>query len=210
VATPEWEILKHRLNVSRETEAAFHSYVAELARWQRVKNLVSEATLKDVWTRHIADSAQLVQYAPDESRIWVDLGSGAGLPGLILGIMLRERPGATVHLVEANSRKCAFLRAAARLTGAAVEIHNGRIDDVLPELPPVDVITARALAPLPVLLAWTEKLWRKGVVALFPKGQDLELELTDAAKSWRLGYERLPSLTDHAARIVRIHELQRL
>lgn len=210
MAAHDWTELKQKLNVSRETEAAFHSYVSELVRWQRIKNLVSEATLQDVWTRHIADCAQLIRYAPEHARVWVDLGSGAGLPGLILGIMLRDRPGAIVHLVEANSRKCAFLRAAARLTGAVVEIHNGRIDDVLPDLPPVDVITARALAPLPVLLAWTEKLWRNGAVALFPKGQDLEVELTDAAKSWRFAYERLPSLTDHAARIVRIHELQRL
>jgi 16S rRNA (guanine527-N7)-methyltransferase len=203
-------MVRETLKVSRETEELFALYVQELKRWQRVKNLVSESTMRDVWTRHIADSAQLLQHAPSHAAIWVDLGSGAGLPGIILGILLRDRPGAKVHLVEANSRKCAFLRAVARVTGAVVTVHDGRIEAQLPRLPRVDVVTARALAPLPDLLVWTEKLWRSGMVALFPKGQDLELELTEASKSWRLTCDRLPSLTDHAARIVRISELERL
>lgn len=204
-----WDALKASLQVSRETDELFARYVDELKRWQAVKNLVGESTLRDVWVRHIADSAQLYACAPATMTTWVDLGSGAGLPGLVLGILLREQPGGVVHLVEANSRKCAFLRAAARATGASVEIHDGRIDDVLPTLPPVQVVTARALAPLGQLLAWTEKLWRNETIALFPKGQDLEAELTEAAKSWRFSADRLPSLTDRSARIVRITELER-
>ncbi|HYF55381.1 MAG TPA: 16S rRNA (guanine(527)-N(7))-methyltransferase RsmG [Salinarimonas sp.] len=189
--------------VSRETRERLHILVDELRRWQRVKNLVGPETLKEVWRRHVADSLQLAALAPD-ARVWVDLGSGAGFPGLVLAIAAAERPDGMVHLVESNGRKCAFLRHVARLTGAAATIHDARLEAVVPGLAGVDVVTARALAPLPQLLAWTEPLLKNGAIGLFPKGQDAAAELTDARKSLRFDAETLASRTDPRAAILRI------
>jgi 16S rRNA (guanine527-N7)-methyltransferase len=172
--------------VSRETSERLTLLVAELARWQKAKNLVSSATLADVWVRHIADSLQLHRLAP-EARTWLDLGSGGGFPGLVLGICLIEVPGGHIDLVESNARKCAFLRHAARVTGAPVAVHAARIEDVIGEFTgKVDVVTARALAPLPNLLGWCKELLRTGTLGLFPKGQYLDAELTEASKYWNI------------------------
>lgn len=199
------------LNVPRETVQRLDRYVDELRRWQTIKNLVGPATLEEIWSRHLLDSAQLLQHAPPEARIWADLGSGAGLPGLILAILLHDRPGAKVHLVESNGRKCAFLRHAARVCEAPAIVHPIRIDDSLAErIGPVDVVTARALAPLSQLLDWCNGLWRTGAIGLFPKGQDVEKELTEASKSWRFNADLIPSLTEPKARIVRIKAASRL
>src|SRR5690606_37210828 len=140
-------------------------YVDLLRRWQDVKNLVGPRTLDQIWTRHIADSAQLLRLAPDARR-WIDIGSGAGFPGLVLAILMREEPDREVHLVESNSRKCAFLRAVSRETGARAQVHAGRIQDVLPRLGGADVLTARALAPLPELLTLGKDLLRTGALGL--------------------------------------------
>ncbi len=194
--------------VSRETEERLAVLVAELERWQRAKNLVSTATLDEVWTRHIADSLQLFDHAP-EARRWLDLGSGGGFPGLVLGIRLAE-VGGHIDLVESNARKCAFLRHAARLTGAAVTVHAARIEDAMPQfLGKVDVVTARALAPLPLLLDWCKELLRTGVIGVFPKGQHLDAELTDASKYWKIQASTFPSVTDSAARILVIRNAQK-
>ena len=154
--------------VSRETEERFAVYAELLARWQRIKNLVSPATLPEVWTRHLADSAQIQPLMPDALR-WADIGSGAGFPGLVVAILLAGQPGAHVDLVEANARKCAFLREAARACGAPVSVHNGRIADVLPRLHSIDVLSARALAPLPDLLEMGKVLLDGGTAAVFLK-----------------------------------------
>lgn len=194
--------------VSRETEDRLSLLVQELRRWQRVKNLVGPATLDHVWTRHIADSLQLLDLAPIAAT-WADLGSGAGFPGLVLAIAARERfPAAAVHLVESNGRKCAFLRHAARLTGAPAVVHEGRIEDEAARLPGVDAVTARALAPLAQLLAWSQPLLMTGAVGLFPKGREVQAELTEAAKSWTYAADLLPSRTDSDGRIVRIRSLR--
>ena len=194
--------------VSRETEERLAILVAELERWQRAKNLVSTATLDEVWTRHIADSLQLFDHAP-EARRWLDLGSGGGFPGLVLGIRLAE-VGGHIDLVESNARKCAFLRHAARLTGAAVTVHAARIEDAMPQfLGKVDVVTARALAPLPLLLDWCKDLLRTGVIGVFPKGQHLDAELTEASKYWKIQASTFPSVTDSAARILVIRNAQK-
>ena len=194
--------------VSRETEERLAVLVAELERWQRAKNLVSTATLDEVWTRHIADSLQLFDHAP-EARRWLDLGSGGGFPGLVLGIRLAE-VGGHIDLVESNARKCAFLRHAARLTGAAVTVHAARIEDAMPQfLGKVDVVTARALASLPLLLDWCKDLLRTGVIGVFPKGQHLDAELTDASKYWKIQASTFPSVTDSAARILVIRNAQK-
>jgi 16S rRNA (guanine527-N7)-methyltransferase len=193
--------------VSRETGERLDLLVAELRRWQGIKNLVGPGTLDAVWTRHIADSLQLLDLAP-EARAWVDLGSGAGFPGLVIGIAALAREGMRVDLVESNGRKCAFLRHVARLTGAPVTAHQARLEDVIGRFTGADVVTARALAPLSRLLAWAAPLLTTGTTGLFPKGREVDAELTEAAKSWRFDAELVPSRTDSAARIVRIHSLK--
>lgn len=163
--------------VSRETEERFVLYAELLTRWQRVKNLVASSTLSEIWTRHIADSAQILALAP-AARRWADLGSGAGFPGLVVAICLAETPDVEIHLIEANARKCAFLREVARECGAPATIHNGRIEDVVPTLNFIDVVTARALAPLPRLIEMGRILIDSGATALFLKSQG---EITDSA-----------------------------
>lgn len=187
--------------VSRETEERLVVLVAELRRWQQAKNLVSGATLDEIWTRHVADSLQLLGHAP-QARRWLDLGSGGGFPGLVLGIQLAEL-GGHIDLVESNARKCAFLRQAARLTGSPVTVHNARIEDVVDGfVGKVEAVTARALAPLPLLLDWCKELLRTGVTGVFPKGQHLEAELTAAAKYWKIQATTFPSVTDSAAAVL--------
>ena len=197
------------LPVSRETGARLAILVQELERWQKIKNLVAESTLTQVWSRHVADSLQLLALQP-AARAWLDLGSGAGFPGLVLGISLASEPGAVVHLVESNARKCAFLRHVARETGARVEVHETRLEAAVDGfVGRVEVVTARALAPLGTLFGWTESLVQTGTIGLFPKGRDLQAELTEAEKSWKFAGEMLPSQTDSQARIVRVTALER-
>jgi 16S rRNA (guanine527-N7)-methyltransferase len=194
--------------VSRETEERLAQLVAELQRWQAAKNLVSSTTLGEVWTRHIADSLQIFNLAP-EARRWLDLGSGGGFPGLVIGICLAET-GGHIELVESNARKCAFLRHAARLTGAPVTVHAARIEDVVGSFAgKVDVVTARALAPLPLLLGWCNELLRTGTLGLFPKGQHLEQELTEASKYWKIQASTISSVTDEAARILMVRAVEK-
>lgn len=195
--------------VSRETEARLARFAEELRRWQRVKNLVSPASLDRIWTRHIADSLQLLEHAPAGAARWVDLGSGAGFPGLPIAIRAaEERPGLRVTLIESNGRKCAFLNAAIRATGAAAQVVQSRAETVLPRLAgSAEVVTARALAPLATLLGWAAPLLTTGAVGLFPKGREVERELTEAAACWRFDAELLPSRTDPEGRIVRVTAL---
>jgi 16S rRNA (guanine527-N7)-methyltransferase len=195
--------------VSRETEERLSLLVSELARWQTAKNLVSSATLSDVWTRHIADSLQLYGLPP-AAKNWLDLGSGGGFPGLVLGICLAEQSGGHIHLVESNARKCAFLRHAARMTGAPVTVHMARIEDVVDDFAGrVDVVTARALAPLPQLLDWCKELLRTGSLGLFPKGQHLDSELTDSSRYWKIQASTVSSVTDGAARILMVRAAEK-
>ncbi len=195
------------LNVSRETFEKLELLERELRRWQAIKNLVGPATLDRIWERHIVDSLQLLDLAP-EARTWLDLGSGAGFPGLVLAIAGAER-GLKVHLVESNSRKCAFLRHIARLTGSAASVHEARLEAVIPGfIGKADVVSARALAALTQLLDWTEPVLKAGTIGLFPKGRDVEIELTEARKKWTFEAEILPSLTDSEARILRITSIE--
>ncbi|HZW47723.1 MAG TPA: 16S rRNA (guanine(527)-N(7))-methyltransferase RsmG [Microvirga sp.] len=197
------------LNVSRETLEKLQLLERELRRWQAIKNLVGPATLDQVWDRHIVDSLQLLDFAP-EAMTWVDLGSGAGFPGLVLAIAGQER-GLKVHLVESNSRKCAFLRQIARLTGASAMVHEARLETVIPSfVGKADVVSARALASLTQLLEWTEPMLKTGTIGLFPKGRDAESELTEARKKWTFKADILPSRTDSEARILRITSIESL
>jgi 16S rRNA (guanine527-N7)-methyltransferase len=181
--------------VSRETEARLDAYVDLLLQWQAKTNLVASSTLPNLWTRHISDSLQLLTLAPD-AKIWVDLGSGGGFPGVVLACAIAETPGAMVHLVERNAKKAAFLREALRITGATGTVHLADIGDSVDSLPgPVDCVTARAVAPLHQLLGFAESLVGKGAMALFLKGQDVEAELTEATKCWKISPRLHPSLT---------------
>jgi 16S rRNA (guanine527-N7)-methyltransferase len=190
--------------VSRETLDRLDRFVATLLTWQQRTNLIARSTEPKLWTRHIADSLQLIAMAP-EARTWVDLGSGGGFPGLVVACALADRPGARVHLVESSTKKAAFLREAASAAGAPAEVHAVRIKDFVENFSaPVDVVTARALAPLADLLAATYPLLTTGAVGLFPKGQDVGSELTQAAKCWSIQSSLVPSLTDPKGRIVRI------
>jgi 16S rRNA (guanine527-N7)-methyltransferase len=193
--------------VSRETEQRLDCFVAVLLRWQRKTNLIAASTIRTLWTRHVADSLQLLPLAP-KARRWVDLGSGAGFPGLVIACALAEAPGAAVHLVESNAKKAAFLREAARHTGAPAVVHAVRIEDFVHSFgEPVEMVTARALAPLEHLLKLTYPLLKTGAQALFLKGRDVEVELTKAAKYWNIDGELVPSKTDSQSRIVLIRSL---
>jgi 16S rRNA (guanine527-N7)-methyltransferase len=190
--------------VSRETLDRLDRFVAVLLDWQRRMNLIASSTEPNLWTRHIADSLQLLALAP-QARIWVDLGSGAGFPGVVLACALADSQGTRMHLVERSTKKAAFLREAVRATGAPAEVHAVRLEDFVENLAaPVDVVTARALAPLAGLLSATYPLLKTGTLGLFPKGQDVDAELTEAAKCWSIQSSLVPSLTDSKAKIVSI------
>lgn len=172
--------------VSRETEARLDRYVDLLLQWQSKTNLVAPSTLPHLWTRHIADSLQLLALAPS-AKLWVDFGSGGGFPGVVLACALADTPGAKVHLIERNAKKAAFLREAVRVTGASGVVHLAEIGDNVDRITgAVDCVTARALAPLHQLISFTEPLVRRGAKALFLKGQDVEAELTEATKYWKI------------------------
>ena len=172
--------------VSHETEARLDRYIALLREWQAKTNLVAPSTLPQLWTRHIADSLQLVDLAPTARR-WADLGSGGGFPGVVLACAMAGTPGASVHLVERIAKKAAFLREAVRVTTSPGVVHLAEIGDNVDRITgSVDCVTARALAPLHQLIGFAEPLMRQGAQALFPKGQDVEAELTEAAKYWNI------------------------
>jgi 16S rRNA (guanine527-N7)-methyltransferase len=172
--------------VSRETEARLDRFVDLLEQWQAKTNLVAPSTLPQVWTRHIGDSLQLLNLAP-AAKIWLDLGSGGGFPGIVLACALAEVNEARVHLVERNAKKAAFLREALRITEAPGIVHLADIEDSVERIVgSIDCVTARAVAPLHRLLGFVEPLVRKGTKALFLKGQDIEAELTEATKYWNI------------------------
>lgn len=180
----------------------FAAYEALLRTWQPKINLVSAPTLAALWTRHFADSAQLLEAFPEISR-WADLGSGAGFPGMVLALLLKGRPGAMVHLIESDQRKAAFLRAVSRETGAPAIIHVGRIEAEVPSLVgEVEGICARALAPLPQLVAWSREHLLKNAIGVFLKGEDWRGELTALAAESSFRTRSIASRTNPAARII--------
>lgn len=188
--------------VSRETEDRLVAIVALLEKWQRTINLVAPASLPQIWTRHIADSLQLAPLAGEALR-WVDLGSGGGFPGLVVACVLAERPGADVTLIESDTRKAAFLREAARIAELPATVLPARIEQVAPKIAAgVEVVSARALAALPKLIDLAYPFLAQGATGLFLKGQDVDNELTETAKSWRIDTEIKESLTGHGGRIV--------
>ena len=185
-------------------EARLDTYVDLLARWRKATNLMSESAFLQVWARHIADSAQLLAFAP-LARRWVDLGSGAGFPGMVIAIQLAEIEGAEVHCIESDQRKCAFLRAVARATAAPAHIHATRIETLDPAmLNPVDAVTSRALAPLPRLVGLASPWLTRGAIGIFPRGRS-EASLSETSSdAFEFRFESLPSKLDRDARIVRV------
>jgi 16S rRNA (guanine527-N7)-methyltransferase len=203
------ESFQRTFEISRETLDRLKTYAQLLVRWQKTINLVAPSTLGDLWHRHFADSAQLWRYRPPEARVWLDIGSGAGFPGLVLAILGAEA-GATHHiLIESDSRKAAFLREVGRETGITVDILGMRIENpqTCAKVSAVDCITARALAPLPRLLEIAAPYFRSSTLALFLKGRDVAAEIEQAAQDWQFDYELEPSVTDEDARVVLLKAL---
>ncbi len=201
------EEFQARLAVSRETLDKFLEYATLLAKWTAAINLVSPRSLEDLWRRHFLDSAQLKTYLPEqpgpEKRVILDVGAGAGFPGLVLALLGCGQ----VHLVESDQRKAQFLREVVRVTGARAEVHPIRVEAL--DLPPVDVVTCRAFAPLPRILDLTERFLspkntKKQPIGLFLKGRRADQELTEAGKKWRLQLERFESETDPEGSILRL------
>jgi 16S rRNA (guanine527-N7)-methyltransferase len=177
-------------------------YAKLLEKWQRAINLVGKSSLDDLWVRHFADSLQVSDAVP-EARRWLDLGSGAGFPGLMTAIRYAEEPGARVHLVEADRRKCAFLQNVIRETSAPAIVQSGRLEKVLPRLDEkIDAVSARALAPLDALLGYSEKFIDHGAVGVFSKGKQFEAELTDSLTAGKYLITTMDSQTCPTARLV--------
>jgi 16S rRNA (guanine527-N7)-methyltransferase len=218
-------------DVSRETIARLDRFVGLLLAWQRRINLISPSTISSLWTRHVADSLQLLQLAaahpspsltlpPEEGReaggegregaVWLDLGSGGGFPGIVIACALADVPGTQIHLIESNMKKASFLREAVRETKVPGIVHAARIETLIPVLAgAADFVTARALAPLPDLLEMIAPFLKKGAKAFLPKGQDLDIELTKATKRWNIEAETVPSKTSKAGRILIVRALSR-
>lgn len=198
------EAVARAFAVSRESRQKLEAFVALLERWNRTMNLVRDAQGGRIWSRHVADSLQLLAYIPESAKVILDIGSGAGFPGMVLAIALADRGEACVYLVESNSRKAAFLREAARTAGVAAVVHACRIEvlDVNALPAPPDVVTARALAPVDRLMALTARFVDQGAVGLFLKGQHVDIELTKASKSWSIDHELRPSTVDPGGRIL--------
>ena len=187
--------------VSRETLGRLETMVETLLRWQKAINLVARASLDDIWDRHILDSAQIAPHIPAEAKALVDLGSGAGFPGLVLAAL---RPELDITLIEADARKSAYLGEAARRMGLPKQpkLVVSRIEAAPPAK--ADVVTARALAPLGQLLAWADRHRSSPAICLFHKGKGWRAELTEAMKDWEIESTPQPSVTDRDAVILRI------
>ena len=220
-------------DVSRETIARLDRFVDLLLAWQRRINLISPRTIPSLWTRHVADSLQLLDLAetspphpppppsltlPRErgregwgkGGVWLDLGSGGGFPGIVIACALADLPGAQIHLIESNMKKASFLREAVRETKVPGIVHAARSETLVPVLGgTADYVTARALAPLPDLLEMIAPFLKRGAKAFLPKGQDLDIELTKATKHWNIEAESLPSKTSKTGRILIVHALTR-
>jgi len=205
---PEAIALLDRYNVSRESRLKIETYVKLLLTWQQRINLIGPATVASVWDRHICDALQLLPLLPRDVGAIAELGSGAGIPGLVLAMAA----GLEAHLYESNGKKAAFLREAARQTGTQARVHNVRLETLSAkaDLPHVQCVVARALAPLPLLLDYAEPFLSQGAIGLFHKGQDVDVELTEATKYWRIDFLKHASQCDSRGVILEIREASRV
>lgn len=205
----ELDLLKSIYPVSRETIERLTVYVERLKTWQKKTNLVSSATVDTIWSRHIADSLQCFALFPD-TRQWADLGSGGGLPGMVLAILLAEEEGANVYLVESNQKKCAFLRGIGRQTDSAARIHCGRIESETKQLLEIEVVTARALTALPGLFEYSLPLIERGAIGLFHKGRDYQREVADCSGLWNFDLVEHPSKIEADSILLEIRSLEKI
>jgi 16S rRNA (guanine527-N7)-methyltransferase len=197
------------LNVSRETFHHLEQYVALIEKWTVKINLISKSSVADIWTRHILDSVEVYRAGPSKFNQWLDLGSGGGLPGIVVAIMAAENSEQqNVCLVESDSRKAAFLRAAIRETGVSGTVICERIEALPPQK--ADVVSARALADLGTLIEYADRHLAKGGIALFSKGMSWEKELAAARNEWSFSYEALKSETEEGSVILRIGDIARV
>jgi 16S rRNA (guanine527-N7)-methyltransferase len=187
--------------------ADLHSFLALLEAWNSRMNLVGPTALSSFWLRHAYDSAQLLHVEPSALR-WADIGAGAGFPGLILAILLKGRADAQVHLIESMAKRVRFLAEVSQALDLPTHIHHGRAEDTRAPKG-LEIITARACAPFPRLLGYTEHLFKAGARGVFLKGRDVESELTEARLNWKFQAVLLPSQSDSSGRIVRIERLSR-
>ncbi|RWG69278.1 MAG: 16S rRNA (guanine(527)-N(7))-methyltransferase RsmG [Mesorhizobium sp.] len=192
--------------VSRETFERLQAFERHFQKWNRSINLAAPSTLDNVWRRHILDSAQLARIAPTAMR-WVDLGSGGGFPGLVLGFLLAERPGATIDLVESNRKKASFLQSVVGQFGLPARVLARRIDDSYPLVSAPEVVAARALTALPDLLDLAAPWLTKGARSLFHKGRDYRAEVEESAHRWTFDLVEHPSMTDAHGVILEITDL---
>ncbi|MBT4873311.1 MAG: 16S rRNA (guanine(527)-N(7))-methyltransferase RsmG [Marinovum sp.] len=204
--------MHHRLisgvNVSRETIEALEHFAALIEKWTVKINLISKASLADLWDRHILDSAQLLKICPRNIQNWLDLGSGGGLPGVVVAILAKELiPKLTMTLVESDKRKSVFLRTAIRELELNAKVLNARIEKTAPLQ--ADVISARALAELDVLLALAEPHLTKNTICLFQKGENWQKELSKAQQSWSFHCDITKSETQSGAIILKLGEVGR-
>jgi 16S rRNA (guanine527-N7)-methyltransferase len=188
--------------VSRETLERLTLFAELLVKWQRAVNLVAADSLRDLWRRHMLDSAQLYPLLPSGCRRVLDIGSGAGFPGLVLAAMGVPE----IHLVESDQRKCAFQREVARVAGLPVTVHAMRIEKMAPFA--VDAITSRACAELPQLLDYSAPFLGSETVCLFLKGKQVERELTEAGKGWKMHIERFKSRSDPTGTVLRLSHVE--
>jgi 16S rRNA (guanine527-N7)-methyltransferase len=182
-------------------------YRALLEDWNTRMNLVGPSAMATFWRRHALDSAQLLKIEP-HAKVWADLGTGAGLPGVILAILLKGVPGARVHLVESLLKRCRFLEVAVRALELPASVHRARAESL--KLTGIEVVTARACAPLTRLLGYAAPAMRGGTRGLFLKGRDADAEIAEARRSWRFEVELIPSVSDPSGRIVRVEKLARV
>ncbi|MEM6546705.1 MAG: 16S rRNA (guanine(527)-N(7))-methyltransferase RsmG [Pseudomonadota bacterium] len=197
--------VRRQFHVPRETMARLSCFAALLRRWTAKINLISNATVADIWGRHIADSLQLFALSRPDDRSWIDMGAGGGLPGMIIAAAAAEmHPSMHVTLIEADHRKAAFLWTAARALAVDVTVLDDRIEAITPR--PFDVVSARALAPLPTLLSYAQLFSGERTICLFPKGARHKTELTLAEVDWHIDCEAVPSVTDPTAAILKIRE----
>lgn len=195
-------------NVSRETFERLLKYEALFLKWSKAINLASPSTLQEFWSRHIVDSAQIADLHPMRGK-WVDIGSGGGLPGIVLAIFLTEAGAPPLHLVESNGKKAAFLRSALTETGAKGIVSNQRVADAVPKIGHADIVTARALASLTELLAMAEDWLTGGATGLFHKGRDFQREITEARGGWEFDLIEHASVVETDSVIVEISNLKR-
>ncbi|MDR1693720.1 MAG: 16S rRNA (guanine(527)-N(7))-methyltransferase RsmG [Lactobacillaceae bacterium] len=184
------ESLEKKYNVSRETISELRAYEASLKEWQSKLNLVSRASLEDAWNRHFLDSMQLYKLIPDDAKVIYDFGSGAGFPGMVLAIMLKNRtPYLNINLIESIGKKTVYLNEVKKITRTNVNIINDRVENIKPQT--ADVITSRAMASLDKLLGYVERFCGKKTKCIFPKGRSYQNEVEEAKKLWKFNLEVL-------------------